>query len=82
MAGLYPLVAAISRESSQEDLAGKTIALIYGPFGSLGLIVAPLVVYLMTEFVVSPVRVQVDIDSCSAKLVVVIFSTSAIIASI
>lgn len=34
--GMFPLVAAITRESSQEDLANSTIALVFGPFGSIG----------------------------------------------
>lgn len=71
--GMYPLVAAITREtSSQEDLAETNIALVFGPFGScgkivsyapyqqhfkyaicthclsIGLVAAPLIVYLMT----------------------------------
>lgn len=49
---MFPLVAAVTRESSQEDLSNKTIASIFGPFGSIGLIIAPLAVYLFTSFVV------------------------------
>jgi MFS family permease len=51
--GMYPLVAAITRESSQEDLANTTIALVFGPYGSIGLILAPLIVFLMTGVDVS-----------------------------
>jgi len=46
--GMFPLVAAITRESSQEEIANTTLALVFGPFGSIGLVLAPLVVYLMT----------------------------------
>lgn len=45
--GLYPLIATISRESSQEGMANTNIALIYGPYGSIGLIFAPLITYLV-----------------------------------
>ena len=48
--GMYPLVAAIARETSQEDLANTKVALVFGPYGSLGLILAPLVVWIMTHF--------------------------------
>eukprot|EP01035_Chromulina_nebulosa_P019164 gene19164-25007_t len=40
--GLYPLIAAITRESSQENIANSNVALVFGPLGSLGLVLAPL----------------------------------------
>ena len=46
--GLFPLVAAITRESSQEEIANTTIAQVFGPYGSIGLMFAPLVVFLLT----------------------------------
>jgi hypothetical protein len=42
LAGLLPLVASISRESSQQDLANSFLALIFGPIGSIGHNKAPL----------------------------------------
>lgn len=48
--GMYPLVAAIARETSQEDLANTKVALVFGPYGSLGLILAPFIVWIMTHF--------------------------------
>ena len=48
--GMYPLVAAIARETSQEDLANTKVALVFGPYGSLGLILAPLIVWIMAHF--------------------------------
>lgn len=48
--GLFPLVAAITRESSQEEIANATIAQVFGPFGSVGLVIAPFVVFLLTGF--------------------------------
>jgi len=42
--GLYPLVASIVRDSAKEQvLANSTIAMVFGPLGSLGLLLAPLV---------------------------------------
>eukprot|EP01041_Mallomonas_annulata_P007997 gene7997-16368_t len=49
LGGMYPLVATISRESSQEDLANSTVALVFGPIGSVGLILAPLVILLLNS---------------------------------
>lgn len=46
--GLYPIVATITRESSQEDIANSVIALVFGPIGSIGLIFAPLLVLFMS----------------------------------
>ena len=46
--GLYPVVAAISRESSQEHLANSVVALVFGPIGSVGLILPPLVVLFLS----------------------------------
>lgn len=46
--GLFPLVAAITRESSQEEIANANIAQVFGPFGSIGLVFAPLMVFLLT----------------------------------
>jgi len=46
--GLFPLVAAITRESSQEEIANATIAQVFGPFGTIGLVFAPFMVFLLT----------------------------------
>ena len=46
--GLFPLVAAITRESSQEEIANATIAQVFGPFGTIGLVFAPFFVFLLT----------------------------------
>jgi PHS family inorganic phosphate transporter-like MFS transporter len=46
--GMYPIVAAITRESSQEEIANTTVALVFGPFGSAGIIFAPIIVYMIT----------------------------------
>lgn len=46
--GLFPLVAAITRESSQEEIANATIAQVFGSFGTIGLVFAPLMVFLLT----------------------------------
>lgn len=50
--GLYPIVATVTRESSQEELANSVIALVFGPIGSVGLILAPLVVLFLSLTVV------------------------------
>jgi len=51
--GLYPIVATVTRESSQEELANSVIALVFGPIGSVGLILAPLVVLFLSLTVVT-----------------------------
>jgi len=46
--GLYPVVAAVSRESSQDHLANSVVALVFGPIGSIGLMLSPLVVLFLS----------------------------------
>jgi hypothetical protein len=46
--GMYPLVAAITRESTAKNQANPIVALVFGPLGSIGLILAPFSVYCMT----------------------------------
>lgn len=48
--GLYPLVATITKESSQQSLVRTTAAMVFGPLGSLGLVLAPLVVIVVSLF--------------------------------
>lgn len=56
--GLYPIVAAMTRESSQTDLANSHIAYIYGPIGSLGLALAPFGVFLLSYTSIDAVWTQ------------------------
>lgn len=46
--GLYPIVATVTRESSQEEIANSVIALVFGPIGSIGLMAAPLIVLFLS----------------------------------
>jgi MFS family permease len=48
--GLYPTVSAILRESGDHDMS-RTFAFVFGPFGSIGLILAPVLVYTLTLMV-------------------------------
>lgn len=52
--GLYPLVATITKESSQQSMIRTTVAMIFGPLGSLGLVMAPLVVIMVSWCGFSP----------------------------
>ena len=45
--GLYPLVATITKESTQQNLVRTTVAMVFGPLGSLGLVMAPLMVMII-----------------------------------
>lgn len=51
--GLYPLIATVSKIGHQKSIVSSDIALIFGPVGGLGFILAPLVALMLTSMSLS-----------------------------